>query len=169
MEESHFRRSKQQTRLIRPHKSETEGNMLLQHWEIDSGRPNKSWTVANDKSYTVAGTNPHLPVHQNKQYFLSESKISNVSISNTRVARCLVRRCLHLVKQISGVKTVAWNCNLTSVYTREGAASLGGLLISIQKYKIQIWNQIQMKSRIKTMDQEIYTLAIQMSLKETIL
>ena len=36
--------------------------MLLRRWEIDCGRLNKSWSVASDKSYMVAGTNPHLPL-----------------------------------------------------------------------------------------------------------
>lgn len=62
VEETHLWRSEQQIRLIRSQKSVSEGNMLLRRWEIDCGRLNKSWSVASDKSYMVAGTNPHLPL-----------------------------------------------------------------------------------------------------------
>ena len=95
--------------------------MLLQRWEIDSGRLNKSWRVANDKSYMVAGTNPHLPSSEQTEEAPTAFPLwiqNKISITNTRVGRCLVCCRLHLVKQIGDKNSSAWNWNLASVYSR---------------------------------------------------
>ena len=102
--------------------------MLLQRWEIDCGRLNKSWRVASDKSYMVAGTNPHLPSSEQTEEAPTAFPpwIQNkISITNTRVGRCLVCCRLHLVKQIGDKNSSAWNWNLASVYSR-GCWHLGG-------------------------------------------
>ena len=103
--------------------------MLLQRWEIDCGRLNKSWRVASDKSYMVAGTNPHLPSSEQTEEAPTTAFppwIQNkISITNTRVGRCLVCCRLHLVKQIGDKNSSAWNWNLASVYSR-GCWHLGG-------------------------------------------
>ena len=117
--------------------------MLLQRWEIDCGRLNKSWRVASDKSYMVAGTNPHLPSSEQTEEAPTAFPpwIQNkISITNTRVGRCLVCCRLHLVKQI-GVKTARPEIETSPLFTQGGVGiQVGGLATGWASFRNEIQN-----------------------------